>query len=169
MPLNPLQDAILEGKTEVARALAGASPHLLNSRTDIGTDILDLARKKGVTSTYVAMLRAGAPGSQFVSNWPELLEAYIHELSDSQACAGWLTDIEYYLWYALTTSNPLPESFDRFGFTSIPTGAVGDLSFLADRSGVWFSHRLPVNLPKWNELYAEWLAELDLTPKCLGP
>ena len=158
--LNPLQNAILDGKIEEVRRLAFEQPELLRIKTDTGTPISMLARRKGRISIFVTLVRVGAPGSESITNWAELLENYISEISD-RACAGWLHSIEFVIWHTVQTGQ-LPDDPESWGLCGMSSADREDLAFLADRAQGWPTWSdeahgvIHVSRETWLRKYEQW-------------
>ena len=166
MTLNPLQQAILDGRTEDVRRIASSRPELLVQLTEVGTPALALAVARGVPiGSAIALLRAGAPGAEAPHDWAELLRDYMRELSESCSCAGWLVELEFLLWYRVTTTAALPAHRDGMGgVTSLSDGCLGDLEFLARRAGGWWAWSDAegpkfVTMETWLLRYDAWVAD----------
>ena len=138
MGLNVLQQAILDGRVEDARDIALAHPVLLNSETEVGTSIPNLARATGRVGTLVAMLRVDKTTSPSVLESRCLLRDLIAEISELVACAGWLQGVEFILWSIAVTRTPLSCLIGAWGFDRLPNAVFEDLQWLADLSGGWW-------------------------------
>ncbi|MDB6067742.1 MAG: hypothetical protein JWR26_3950 [Pedosphaera sp.] len=95
--MNALLTAIFDRKPDRVREIARQHPELLSVPTASGILPLSLALGSGYIYVATALLQLEAPGTESVSNWRELLEHYIRQLSHNYSCAGWLSDIEFIL------------------------------------------------------------------------
>lgn len=156
MSLNELQQAILDGDTERARAHAARHPELLATVTGAGMSILTLARAQGCVATVVAMIRAGAPSAEATEDWSTLLYASIVQVSERHAAAHWLRDLEFLVWRSVVNREPMSEDDDPFGFSRIPTAQRDDLRFLGERCGGWWTGDGFVTMQTWLHGFEAW-------------
>jgi hypothetical protein len=155
--LNPLLRAALYGHTEVARAIAIHSPAMCAARGANNDSPARLALAAGHVCTAVALLRTTNEGPP---NPSQLLENCMSELSQSMACAGWLSDIEHVLWHVTHSNESLPDQIDPFGFGHIPDPARADLRWLSDICQGWIQDRRFVSVVDWLPIHAEWIKRL---------
>jgi hypothetical protein len=154
--MNPLLQAILDGRTAEVRSIAAARPHLLGERSSSGRLPLEVARAKGRADLQVALLRAGASPLGEVPDFCALLGEYLAELSSSTFAAGWLDGLEFIVWDAVATGAPLG---DPEHFRPLSDDEIADLLFLAGRCGGWVTEngrRVPPS--EWHALYGSWKA-----------
>ena len=133
MSLNPLQSAILSGDVEAARSAARADPTLLDSRTDVGTPIVSLARGTGSATMLVAMLRVANEVPDSIAA-RKLLNDVMREISHAAACAGWLRDLEFLLWQ-LFDGGELTEEVDPWGVRALSAEERAELRWLSELAG----------------------------------
>lgn len=161
MSLNPLQSAILSGDVEAARSAARADPTLLDSRTDVGTPIVSLARWAGSARMLLAMLRVANEAPDSIAA-RKLLNDVMRELSDAAACAGWLRDLEYLLWQ-LVDGGELTEDVDPWGFRSLSAEDRGELRWLSELAGGWWrfddasGEVTFVGAAEWRGIHSAWV------------
>lgn len=156
--LNSLQRSILDGKTEEARLCATQHPELLQSRTITGWSLLTLARAKGIPATTAALLRAGAVEEHGKSEYKMLLHSCLQQISHEHTAASWIRGFEYEIWHYVETRQQLPEDTDPYRFSTLPTGRLDDLQFLAEQCGGWWTYEGFVSMQTWKHRYDEWVA-----------
>ena len=161
--VNALLKAIFDQKADRVRELAASQPALLSERSASGSLPFEVARSNGYIQITVALLRLSAPGSERLRDYGELLNDYFRHLSDSHACAGWLSNIEFIVW-CIAVGEALPIE-DVYGFLSLPADELADLRFLSERCQGWphwdeQEERVGiVSLTRWQRLYREWYAK----------
>ncbi len=97
--MNDLVDAILDHDLDRVRKLMHVNSELASSRSQAGYLPLDIARSSGNAFTHVSLLRLGAPSEALQTpDYVWLLIEYISQLSESRACAGWLSDMEFMVY-----------------------------------------------------------------------
>jgi len=161
--MNPLLQAILDGRTAEVRSIAAAQPHLLDERSSSGRLPLEVARAQGRADLQVALMRAGASPRGEVPDVCVLLREYLAEISSNTFAAGWLDGLEFIVWDAVATGAPLG---DPEFFRPLSDEEVADLLFLAGRCGGWVTEdgrRVPPS--EWHERYRSWKARLPVVAR----
>ncbi len=162
MAMNAMIEAVFSYNTDKVREVAARHPELLAERSESGRLPVEVAREAGYTRIEAALIRLGAPGNENYTeaDYAEVLQSYIHELSHSHACAGWLEEIEFTVW-CVCQREKLPKE-DAYGFERIPDEDIDDINFLVDKCHRWFvwddkekGVRL-IPLEKWLRLYDKW-------------
>ncbi len=159
--MNDLVDAILDHDLARVRKLMHVNSELASSRSQAGYLPLDIARSSGNAFTHVSLLRLGAPSEALQTpDYVWLLIEYISQLSESRACAGWLSDIEFMV-YANVIGDSL-NAKDPHGFGELDGETLADLRFLLERSGkwpCWVADECAVRaipIADWQPLYHNW-------------
>lgn len=147
-------------RNERAQRAGHAEPRLLESRTEVGTTVVALARQTGDTPMLVAVLRAAdqAPPAAAAR---DLLNDLMSDISQAIVCAGWLRDLEFLLW-ELLESGTLPDALDPWGFRALTAADRTDLRWLADLAGGWWrwsddsNAEVFIETSAWRDLHARW-------------
>ena len=162
--MNDLIDAVLKHDLRRVRDLAKLNPELAFSRSQAGDLALDIAKSSGNSFTHVSLLRLCAPSDRTeVPHYVELLIDYIAQLSDSHACAGWLSDIEFMVYATMIGDSWNGD--DPHGFGDLDDESLDDLRFLLERSGKWpcwiddDRGVQAITLSDWKSTYRDWHAK----------
>lgn len=159
---NALLRAALYGHTEVARAIWTKSPALRSARGANGESAAELALAAGHFGTAVGLFRAEALVLPEKRDPEALLGEVMSELSEAFACAGWLNDLEHYLWHLADGKETLPKSVDYAGFSSLPTTVREDLLWLSRLCGGWIRYGQCgpefISAEAWSAEHQAWVA-----------
>ena len=162
--MNDLIDAVLKHDLDRVRNFMRVNPELASMRSNSGDLPLDIARSSGNSFIHVSLLRFGAPSdSTEMPDYGQLLIEYIAQLSDSHACAGWLSDIEFMVYATMTSDKMIGD--DPHGIGELDDQSLDDLRFLLNRSGKWPNWIdddgavRAIAISDWETLYRDWKSE----------
>lgn len=87
------------------------------------------------------------------------LADYMSELSEEAYCAGWMSGLEYVLWYGVQTG---PMSYGRLDITD---EHIKRMRMLCDQCGGWIvfddvHEETWVPTHRWESMYAAWKPQL---------
>ena len=162
--MNDLIDAVLKQDLRRVRVVARLNPELAFSRSQSGDLARDIAKLSGNSFIHVSLLRLGAPSDRTeLPNYDELLIDYLAQLSDSRACAGWLSNIEFMVY--ATMIGDRCNGDDAYGLRDLDDDSLDDLRFLLERSGKWpywiddDCAVRAIKLSDWRAIYQDWHAK----------
>lgn len=138
MITNPLIQAILDGEISTVRKLIKIEPKLLGVRSETGSLPYKIAVNKGLANQQSALLRAGAPGSEDFTEYSDLIIHYLGDIS-ADACASWLSGIEFIIWKSVFANGSL--AAEIVGFSDLDEETKEDLRFLSRKAKGWVAWR----------------------------
>jgi hypothetical protein len=152
--MSPLIQALLDGRVDDVRTLASTQPNLLETPSSSGRTPLEVAAAKGRADLQAALLRAGAQPRGGEARVCALLQSYLAELSADTFAAGWLEDLGFLVWRALTTGEPLG---DPELVRPLSNARVAELLYLSGLCGGWATDsEIHVPFDVWHARYASW-------------